>query len=221
MPRVFQQIVGLGPDCRTIHQIRERFGRVSGRRGVFDWQGTPPAAVIEYLRRDFAGMFERDDLQIADGKVSNRRFGTSYKHLFPDGATEEVVNARYPAVRKKHERWCRTTRGLIRNGLSTLFVLGLPVASRDMDEMSVLLENAAPGRDFLLLAPPDGDSRDDWRGNYDLWRRHFSRFSIEPPLGRRINLKFYRLGKRMFFRYSDPLDADELIGMLNRLWKKP
>jgi hypothetical protein len=220
MARVFQQIVSLGPDCRTIHQIRERFGRVSGRRGVFDWQGTPPAAVMEYLRRDFVGMFERDDLQVADGKVSNRRFGTSYKHLFPDGVTEAVLDARYPAVRKNHDRWCKTTRALIRNGRSTLFVLGLPVTGRDMDELSMLVEKAAPGRDFLLLAPPEGDRSDDWRGDYDLWREHFSPFSIEPLLGRRISLKFYRLGKRMFFRNSNPLDADELIGTPNWLWKR-
>lgn len=198
MEYVFSQIVSLGPNCRAKFQIRQNFNKYSGRRGVFDWQGTPPAALIEYLRRDFIGMFERDDLQIVDGTVTNRRFGTSYKHLFPNGVTEEILDAHYPVARENHDRWCKTTKTLLTSNLATLFVLCKPVAKPEMDEIERLVKQMAPHRRYLLLACPDGDDEENWAGDHALWREHLSRFVIRPPLRMTLGLKIRRLFRRTF-----------------------
>lgn len=209
MERVFNQIVSLGPNCRAKFQIRQNFNKYSGRRGVFDWQGTPPEALIEYLRRDYVGMFERDDLQIIDGKVSNRRFGTSYLHLFPDVVTEEILEAHYPAARENHDRWCRTTKTVLTSDLSTLFVLCKPVAKPEMDEIARLIEQMAPHRKFLLLPCPDGDDEQDWAGDHALWREHLSRFEIRPPLRMTLALKLRRLLRKILRKRNHfPLAGD-------------
>jgi hypothetical protein len=47
------QVASLCPNCR----------RAPLDAGVFDWQVMPVAAVSAYIRRDFSGMLEGDDLR--------------------------------------------------------------------------------------------------------------------------------------------------------------
>jgi hypothetical protein len=195
MPSVFKQAASLGPDCRGKFHIKKILLH-GGKRGVFDGQVTPPAALIEYLRRDFVGMFERDDLYVQDGRVLNRRFGTNHIHEFPEDVTDEMLDSLYPQARRKHDVWCATTKQTLTCKLSTLFVLSRPVTKSEQDIIAELIQRMAPRRTFLLLAAPDGDAGADWTGNHALWREHLSRFLIRPPVWTRIRLWLYRLRER-------------------------
>ena len=82
------------------------YGQRNFERHIFDWQITPFAAVLEYLERDFQGVFERADLVIEGGEVVHRRLGTRHPHEFRarEGVLDEaVVDAAYPAARAKFE----------------------------------------------------------------------------------------------------------------------
>ncbi|WP_378950167.1 hypothetical protein [Mesorhizobium sp. ANAO-SY3R2] len=178
----FQQVISLGPNCRARFHIDNLLGKYKAKRGVFDWQGTPSGAVIEYLRRDFQGLFERCDLVIEDRFVRNRRFGTSHRHAFPEGLAESLLDELYPLARARHDLFCKVTRGALRNGLSTLFVLCKPIPPEHMEEIAELIEQVHPGRRFAILPAPEGDHDDHSAGDSDRWAKHLSRFTLRPPL---------------------------------------
>lgn len=199
---VFQQIVSLGPNCRAKFHIRKIFGEHISRRGVFDWQVTPVPAVAEYIRRDFNGLFERDDLHVVDGVVFNKRFGTSHMHEFPKDIAENTLDALYAKAREGHDIWCAVSRMALNNDLSTLFVLARPVSAGDMAEISGLIEKARPGRRFLLLAAPEGDHDNHWSGDHEVWKAHLSTFQIRWPLSAIMAEQMQRLRKNV--RYLRP-----------------
>lgn len=198
----FQQVIGLGQNCRAKFRIKQVFGRAISKRGVFDWQITPTDAVIEYIRCDFAGMFEREDLEIRDGIVINRRLGTKHNHEFPKDLHEEALDALYPMARQKHDAWCAVTKAALRSNLSALVVLGMPVSPAQEQTISGLIAQANRQRPFLLLASPDGDVGGDWRGNEGAWTEHLSGFRVVPPLSIRLADQLRRLRKNI--RYLKP-----------------
>lgn len=198
----FQQVIGLGQNCRSKFWIRQAFGREISKRGVFDWQVTPTDTVIEYFRRDFVGMFEREDLAIRNGIVFNRRFGTTHNHEFPKGLSDGGLDALYPVARQKHDAWCAVTKNALRSNLSALVVLGMPVTPIQEQTISGLLAQANRQRPFLLLASPEGDVGGDWSGNQDVWTKHLAGFRIVPPLSIRLANQLRRLRKNI--RYLKP-----------------
>ena len=80
----FKRVLSLGPECRAKERIVERFGRAVSPSCIFDWQVTPADALLAYLRNDFRGMFDRDDLAIEAGEwiVHNTRYQTRHPHEF-------------------------------------------------------------------------------------------------------------------------------------------
>lgn len=204
----FQQALSLGPSCRAKANIQRVFGRQTARRCVFDWQTTPPAALLAYFRNDFSGAFERADLAVAAGVVRNRKYGTKHPHEFPRDMTEDRLDALYPAALARHEGWCAALRQGLDNRHSTLFVLSAPLAEDDRRALAGLIASRCPHKRVLILDAPAGDySRDDgdgfsWMGDRDLWAKHLSRFRIEPPLAARMKYQLHRLRRNL--RYVLP-----------------
>jgi len=202
----FQQVLSLGPSCRAKANIQRVFGRQTARRCVFDWQTTPPAALLDYFRNDFSGAFERADLGVAAGVVRNRKYGTKHPHEFPEGMTEDRLDALYPAARARHESWCTALRQALDNRHSTLFVLSAPLPDEDRRALAGLIASRCPHKRVLILDAPAGDYAphhgDGWIGDRDLWARHLSRFRIEPPLPARIGYQLHRLRRNL--RYVLP-----------------
>jgi hypothetical protein len=212
--RVFQQVVSLGPNCRAKQHMKQNFGDRITRRGVFDWQVTPGGALLEYLRRDFHGMFERADLAVIAGKVTNLRYGTEHPHEFPIEVTEAQLDLLFPAARKAHDGWCRVSQDMIADSLTTLFILGLPVPNEVADEFRAHVQRVNPRKRFELLLSPVGDVAewrgDAWKGDAELWVRHLSQFQICPPLSARLRHQLRRLHKN--FRYFLPRSQSRLLG---------
>lgn len=95
------------------------------RRHVFDWQITPFPAVLAYLEADFQGVFERQDLVIADGEVVHARLGTRHPHDFQpvDGVLDAAaVDAQYPAARSKFDFLATRFRNHLRTPGGFLYV---------------------------------------------------------------------------------------------------
>ncbi|WP_269929798.1 hypothetical protein [Aminobacter sp. HY435] len=193
----FQQVVSLGPDCRTKFHIENRFGQYVARGGVFDWQGTPSLALIEYFKRDFTGVFELPDLVVVDGFVRNALLGTSHKHAFPPGMTEELLAVHYPVAKQRHDFSCKVTQKALQSGRSTLFLLGKSVPSEHLKEIEALIRRAHKGRRFEIVPAPDGDHDDVWSGDHAIWATHLSRFEFQPPLRVVARVQFRNLRRAL------------------------
>lgn len=205
--QVFQQVVTLGPNCRPKVQSQRVFGKQTSRRHIFDWQITPAPAVLEYLRNDFSGMFELDDLIIKAEIVRNARYDTRHPHEFPKGLTNQDLRDCYLKARAAHDRWCAATRKALDNSRSTLFVLGAAMADDELAEMAALIAARCPQKHYLILDGPVGDhvgigEGDYWMGDHDIWSKHLSRFEIRAALPARMSYQLHRL--RSNFRYLLP-----------------
>jgi hypothetical protein len=191
--RIFQQVLSIGQNCRARHHVRRTFGKHSGRKGVFDWQITPASAFLEYLSRDFRGMFDRADLVARNGEVFNDRFGTNHVHEFPKGIQPDDIDRHYPAARKRHDHWCAFTRRVMTNDLSALFVLAAPVPPDTLEEISSAIARLKRNNRFLVLNGPENDVGSDWTGNQAVWDQHLAPFEIHPPMSVKAEYVFHRI----------------------------
>ncbi|MEO5757881.1 MAG: hypothetical protein ABIQ51_13615 [Mesorhizobium sp.] len=192
--------MSLGPNCRPKANIRRVFGRNTSLRHVFDWQVTPPSALIDYFQKDFVGFFEREDLFVHEaGVVGNRRYGTLHYHEFPAGFTEAALVSSYAAARARHDRWCTATRRALDNRRPTLFVLGQPLPESELQTIVKLIAARCSFKDFAVLDGPEGDddTGDLWEGNPTLWSKHLSPFKIEMPFSALVSYQIYRLRKHI------------------------
>ncbi|MDH6229592.1 hypothetical protein M2281_000164 [Mesorhizobium soli] len=185
MRKNFQQAISLGSSCRAKHNMELVFGKHVtriGRRGVFDWQITPDAALLEYIYRDFSGMFERDDLVVENGHVWHGQHRVKHQHEFPGGITGEQLTLLYPEARAKHDEWARRVRNAFSNYLSTLFVLAKPMGEDAFHELSKVIASRCAHKPYLILPAPDNDNDNEWEGDPEVWKQHLGQFTITPPL---------------------------------------
>lgn len=180
--------LSIGSQCSAAHNLRRVFGRAAVH-GIFDWQRTPTDAFIEYLQRDFRGMFELGDLVApTDGPVINTRFGTLHPHEFPTPVDQASLEANYPAARARHDRLSERTRLLLKRRVTPLLQLSKPVAEVEAHRISEALRHYNPHLTFYLNngAEPIGD----WRGDPEAWDRALGpfRLSLRGRAERRIRL---------------------------------
>lgn len=193
---VYNRVVVLGRDCRPQHHIQRlpcfrRYGslRQSSRmfpRSVFSWQVTPAKALLHYLRNDFKGMYELDDLrQREDGVVVNIRYDTVHQHEFPfDPPTS--IRLEYRRARARHDYLCKITRRAIADNLPTLFVFGEEIPDALRPEIVSNINRLRDGAPFTLVewqepSGPPTDPDHAWQGNHDFWRDKLTSFRIEDP----------------------------------------
>jgi hypothetical protein len=105
--------------------MTDDYGQRSFERHIFDWQITPFAAVLDYLDRDFHGVFEREDLVIENGEVAHRRLGTRHPHDFkPHLAMDEAALDRgYAAARAKFDHLAAKFRAHLQRPGPFLYVV--------------------------------------------------------------------------------------------------
>lgn len=198
-PRLFQQIVSLGPNCRPKYHIQRYYGKHTAKRGVFDWQITSGAALIRYLQSDFRGMFEREDLSITDkGVVVNRRIGTMHHHEFPsEHADEKTLDTHYATARRNHDTWCATTRSLLTNQAPTLFVFANEAAAATKSAVAEYLNAKAPAKIYALIEAPEDPLADDWRGTEQIWEQLFVPYQIKPTYSARAAYRLHRINEKL------------------------
>jgi hypothetical protein len=166
--RSFSRAVSLGQWCQTASQLRRQFGLPYCSSGVFDYQITPPEAVIE--KRDFRGMFNREDL-IFDGTfVCNARYKTRHDHEFKNG-----LDADYEQARKRHDYLCDKLRRVVLGTTATLLVLQTENSedvAREVSNVISKINRDLPFRVVAVARPDIPPSRPEaaWEGNDDYWR---------------------------------------------------
>jgi len=198
--QTFHRVVGLGKICRAKHNIERKwteYRRTSLRattdcltRTVFDWQATPYPALLEYLRRDFRGMFELADLGMFEGRVINERYGTLHRHDFPDNPD---LAQHYAAARSRHDHLCNKTRRAVTDPLPTLFVRYGALAPDEERELRDAIAALRPGKAFALALIDDDDQplsdpNEEWQGNHDYWDKALSQYLVRSEVPMRTLL---------------------------------
>lgn len=196
----WRRVLSLGFDCQAQYQIRRymRFvgtDRSSNRNGlgspttVFSWQVTPMRGLLLYLRQDFAGLFERDDLHVGELGITHARTGTLHLHEFPRQSAE-ALSAHYSAARERHDRLCARTRLLLTDDEPTLLVLDSGTSNITPDQMAEVQErlhryNPSKTLSLFCLATPR-DAHLDCRGDARAWNRALAAHLRPPGLRARL-----------------------------------
>jgi hypothetical protein len=192
---IFNRILVLGRDCRPRFHIENmpefsRYGslRISRRvfpKSVFSWQITPAAALLEYFRNDFAGMFELADIEQRGKAIVNVRFGTRHPHEFPPNSPTSIRDG-YRRARARHDHLCRATKAAVADPLPTLFVFGEKLPEAIRDEIAAEIKRRRHGAPFILAewrqpeAPPT-DPAAAWQGDHEFWRGKLAAVRLEDP----------------------------------------
>jgi hypothetical protein len=196
VPRqAFLRVVSLGGACRTKFNVLRYWHaretsfwatKTTMPNVVFDWQITPYPAVLDYLRRDFRGMFERADLVRSEGVVVNERYATRHPHDIPKSAD---IDERYPVARSRHDHLCDNARQAFRSPLPTLFVINGKLSEPQRETLRRTIVDIRGRHPFELSVIDDEDQQPthpakEWKGNKAFWNRELSRYRVvaDEPL---------------------------------------
>jgi hypothetical protein len=140
-------------ECRRM-LLTPEYGQRTFERHIFDWQITPFAAVLEYLQRDFQGVFERSDLHVESGEVVHRRLKTRHPHDFhPVGGIldEAALDAGYAKARGKFEHLAAKFRDHLRRPGPFLYVCKEIRVYDEVVRLMQLLKARSADHAFKLL----------------------------------------------------------------------
>jgi hypothetical protein len=129
------------------------YGQRNFERHIFDWQITPFAAVLEYLERDFQGVFERADLVSENGEVVHRRLLTRHPHDFPHDQEldDATIDAAYAQARGKFDYLARKFLAHLRRPGPFLYVCKEIRIYDEAVRLSELLRRHSPDHAFKIL----------------------------------------------------------------------
>jgi len=199
LQQTFHRVASLGRACRTKYNIERKWlaRHIDLRatadcvtRTVFDWQETPHLALLEYLRHDCCGMFEKEDLAVLNGQVINERYGTRHLHDFP---RDPDLAGHYATARSRHDHLCSKTRDVMASPLPTLFICHGALAPDEERELRDAIAALRPGHPFALALIDDDDQplsdpNEEWQGNHDYWHRALSQYLVRSEVPMRTLL---------------------------------
>jgi hypothetical protein len=223
MAKSAPRIVSVGQSCVTKFQIARHFyfqkhptDDLNTFRGqvvdpadrsiefdthIFDWQITPFPAVITYLRRDFVGVFELDDIAIdpARGTAVNTAMCTSHAHAFhPAGErlTTQDIREQYPSVREKFDHLADKFRGVLASDGPVIYISSFIIPTREVTAFVECLARRNYQQRFRLamvgirgqqdavdvsafggsvschfVDPPSKSAKVEWEGDDESWEQ--------------------------------------------------
>lgn len=145
--------------------LTNEYGQRNFERHIFDWQITPFAAVLDYLERDFQGVFERKDLFLnAAGEVEHRRLGTRHPHDFKPmgGLTEASIDQGYAQARSKFDHLARKFLDHLTRPGPFLYVFREVRIYDEAVRLIDLLKRKNPAHDFKVLFVGHPGETDQW-----------------------------------------------------------
>lgn len=151
---------------------------------VFSWQVTPADGLLLYLQRDFAGMFERDDLYVGEHGITNGIARTLHLHEFPEQSVDGLSQF-YAGARERHDRLCARTRQWLADDEPTLMVFDSGTSSPTADQTAELKErlqryNGEKAIGLLCTTSVRDAERFDWRGDRRAWSETLAT-RLDPP----------------------------------------
>jgi hypothetical protein len=168
----FTDVVSLGSYCATKFQLSrhaylQRNPQASvqevrvalfssagiGETHIFDWQVTPFSAVINYIERDFRGLFDRSDLEIDPkfGVARNRLLGVLHSHAFHasgEKLTDADIDAQYEEARSKIDYLAQKFRRLLERTGPILYVASVIPSADEVRRFIRAMEVWAPGQRY-------------------------------------------------------------------------
>jgi hypothetical protein len=145
--------------------LTNEYGQRNFERHVFDWQITPFTAVLEYLERDFEGVFEREDLFLnADGEVEHRRLGTRHPHDFRPmgGLTADSIDLGYADARSKFDHLARKFLAHLEQPGPFLYVFREVRVYDEAVRLIDLLKRRNPAHEVKILFVGAPGETDQW-----------------------------------------------------------
>jgi hypothetical protein len=175
---------GVEEDLRRM-LLTPEYGQRNFERHIFDWQITPFPAVLDYLERDFQGVFEREDLCVEGDEVVHRRLKTRHPHEFHarDGVLDEsCIDAGYPVARSKFDHFAAKFRAHLARPGPFLYVVRDIRIYDEAVRLVNLLRGASPDHAFkMLFVGYDGDDQmlDALAG--EVFKAHAPLQTSKPP----------------------------------------
>ncbi len=156
------------------------FGDAVCPSGVFDWLVAPGRAVRVYLRNQFSGTFELDDLIVGEDGYVHAKSGTQHMHAFPRNITQDELLDRYAEARSRHEYLAEKTLNLFRGDRKLLLCLGARASFHRYARLWLTIRWHFPTLKFILLNGPRGGAPEhaeqEWKGDDSVWDRHLKSF---------------------------------------------
>ena len=121
-----QKVVSLGGNCMLTMEMRRFYGLTAAN--MFDWWITPGDALVRLLESDFAGLFDRENMQLVGNQrsVANLRYGILHHHDFPrNDEQDRVVGVTDHQLQRNREKFAYLKRrwdALADNAGPVLFV---------------------------------------------------------------------------------------------------
>lgn len=180
---IIHHAISFGLQCRAKYQLKRVF-RAASPSSVFDWQETPCAAVIDYLERDFRGLFEQGDLFVdaTTRHVTHRTLGTTHMHEFPADVTNETIYLYYDRARRRHDYLCGKLRSILRSRHPVLIAIAPNHSDPnpiDLPALKGALARFNPKGTFhFVVEPTAGAVAGDWRGDNGTWDAILRTFTV-------------------------------------------
>jgi hypothetical protein len=180
---MFDNYVSLGHNCEGAFQVRRLLGRDVAY--YFNWLVTPLDALVEILRADFAGAYDRANLRVtADvGMVLDAGYGMKYHSAFRKELGRALEGPRFEALHAesaaKYAMLAERFRELARSTNRVLYVVKTAhEAARDgAAQMRDILAARYPDHDFQIAVLQTSDRQEpDW-GEDRIHNRYLARFA--------------------------------------------
>ncbi|MGQ3672586.1 hypothetical protein ACT6QG_09340 [Xanthobacter sp. TB0136] len=222
-PESYEYLISLGQFCVTRYQITRHLESLHIRPPgtfLFDWQVTPPEALLTYFREDFRGVFELEDLEIGpEGCARHKHLLTSHPHQFGEHVydlTPERMVELYPIARQRFDYLAGKFRTQLRTrNMPTLYVISRFLDDDQTERLVQALgryhrqwhvamispegEPPSPRPEITTIAiDPDIPGGWRWEGHDAEWTRALSRFPVKsPPKRSGLGRWFHRVRNRV------------------------
>jgi hypothetical protein len=196
----YERLISLGRHCRTAYQIRRLTGDETAF--YFDWLRTPHSGLVQVLRSDFKGTFEKQNLVLTEGGtlVTDLSNGIGFRHIFsklPEQNTIDptAIDREYSTQHEKLNFLAARWHQAIRRH-SILFVRQDTPSTAQAAELydALLSQTGSNPIALLIVVPPSceltvdhpcifverGDEfasgKKDWKGADEIWCQILSKY---------------------------------------------
>jgi hypothetical protein len=180
---MFDNYVSLGRNCEIAFQFRRILGYDVAY--YFNWLLTPFDALIEVIRADFTGTYQKANIEVTanPGMILDRQYGIKYHSAFKKELGRNLSGPRfdelYEESARKYSFLAQRFRELASSPNRVLYFVKTEEDGAK-DKSITLRETLAsryPNHDFsLLVLQTESNAEDDWR-EPRIFNRYLERFA--------------------------------------------
>lgn len=179
---MYDNYVSLGRNCEVAFQFRRLLGKDVAY--YFNWLWTPLGSLIRILDNDFAGAFEKDQLEaMRGGMVLDHAYGIRYHSPFWKELGTDLSGARFHELHAqamgKIDLFKHRFRSLAQSPNKVLYFITTtePDAREKAAEVRTVLAARYPRHDFQVLVLMTEDKREAAWAEDRIHNRYLERFA--------------------------------------------